>query len=160
VSRMSELSRQELDEAVERLGVAAGAGDEVERVARLDLLHVADGDLEPAAVALHPSQHADGVALVEARSEQVHVVPDDARHASGAIGQLHREERVAVPGVAALLALDGEHGVDERPLAQIGHVGVARHLPTLYRPAAREAGGGSGSDPAFRCQAPVGGATP
>ena len=88
-ARVGDLAGQELDEAFERLGVAAGAGHEVERVAGLDLLDVAHGDLQPAAVALDPPEHAHGVALVEARAEQVDVVPDDAGHAAGAVRQLH-----------------------------------------------------------------------
>ena len=136
---MGDLAGQELDEALERLGVAAGAGHEVERIARLDLLEVAHGDLEPAAVALDPAEHAHRVALVEPRAEQVDVVPDHAGHAPGAVGQLHRQERVAVSGVAALLALHGEGGVDERPLAQIGHIGVPGHQRTLYPAGGRRA---------------------
>ena len=47
-----------------------------------------------------------------------------------------------------VLALDGERGVDERPLAQIGHVGVARHLRDTL-----SAGGAAGN----RGQTPNGG---
>ena len=137
-ARVGDLAGQELDEALERLGVAAGAGHEVERVTGLDLLEVAHGDLQPAAVALDPAEHAHRVTLVEARAEQVDVVPDHARHAAGAVGELHRQERVAVSGVAALLALHGERRVHEGALAQVGHVGVARHLPdTLSGPTGR-----------------------
>ena len=79
---------------------------------------------------LDPAEHADRVALVEPRAEQVHVVPDDARHAAGAVGQLDRQERVAVARVAALLALHRERRVDERPLRQVGHVGAPGHRGT------------------------------
>ena len=90
-------------------------------------MNVADRDLRPPVVALHPAQDAHGVALVEAASEQVDVVPDHRRDAAGAVGELEREERVAVSCAAPPLALHCERRLDEGALLELGDVGALGH---------------------------------
>ena len=127
-----DLGREELEEPLERVGVAPRARDELERVAALDPLEVAHRDLEPPAVGLDLAEHPDRVALVEPGPEQVHVVPDDARDAARPVGQLDRQEGVAVARRAPELALDGERCVDHGPLGQVGHVGAPGHPERVY----------------------------
>ena len=54
---MVDLTGEELEEAVERLGVAARPGHELERIAAVDPLHVTHRDLELAGVGLDPAEH-------------------------------------------------------------------------------------------------------
>ena len=124
---MVDLAGEELEKAVERLGVAARSRHQLERIAAVDLLHVAHRDLQPAGVRLDPAQHAHGVALGEARAQHVDVVPDDSRDPPGTVGQLHAQERIAAAGAPRLLALDGEGGIDHHAFAEIGYVSAPGH---------------------------------
>ena len=122
-----DLGGQELDHAVQCLGVAARAGHQLERVSLLKPLDIADRDLRPAVVALDATQHAHRVALVEPRPQHVDVVPDHGRNAAGAVGQLQRQERVTVAGAAPALALHRERGLDQSTFLELGYVGAFGH---------------------------------
>ena len=108
-----DLAGQELEEALQVLRVAAGAGHVDQRVAGLDALDRADDDLDAAAVLLDRAEHAHRVALREAAVEQRHVVEADGADAAGAIAELEREERRAGARAPQVLAQHREGGVDE-----------------------------------------------
>ena len=127
-----DLAGQELDHAVERLGVAARPRHEIEGVAVGQPLQVAQLELEAAVVAPHPAQHADRVALVEPLVDQVHVGPEHSRDATGPVRQLDREEGVAVSGPPAPFALHGERRVDDLSLLQVLDVRASGHRRAVY----------------------------
>jgi len=84
---MRELAREELDEPLQLLRVAAerrGERGGVD-VGRLERAHV---ELEPVAEALDAAEHAHGVALVEARVEQLDVFPDARVYPSARVDEL------------------------------------------------------------------------
>ena len=116
-----DLADQELEEALEILGVATRAGHVDERVTGSDPLDAADDDLGAAAVLLDRAEHAHGVALVEARVEQWHVVEHHRRDPPGAIAEVERQERRARPRAPAVLADHREGRVDESPRLQVAH---------------------------------------
>ena len=90
---MRELAREELEEAVQLVAVAADRRRELRRVRVVRALERAHLDLEPVAEALDPAEHAHGVALVEAPVEQVDVVPDARVDPAARIDELEREVR-------------------------------------------------------------------
>ena len=124
---MVNLAGEEFEKPVERLGVPARPRHQLEGIAAVHLLHVTHRDLKPARVRLDASQHAYRVAFGEACTEHVDVIPDHAPDPSGAICQLHAQERIAAARAPCLLALDGEGGVDHRAFAEIGYIGAPGH---------------------------------
>ena len=100
-ARVGDLGGEELEEAVELVGVAAHRRREARPgrcPGRLDRAHV---ELKPVAVALDPAEHAHRVALAEARVEQVDVVPDARLDAPARIDELEREVRASRSSSAA-----------------------------------------------------------
>ena len=72
----ADLAREELEEAVELVGIPPQRGCERHRVGIRRGLECADVDLEAVAELLYASEDADRVTLVEARVQQLDVVPD------------------------------------------------------------------------------------
>ena len=123
-----DLAREEVEEAVELVGIAAHRGRQLGgiRVGRgLDGAHL---HLEPAAEALHAPEHADGVALGEAAVEQLDVVPDPRLDPPARVDELEREVRRAVLRPPSLLAPDGVDALDGAILGELGDAGHACSL--------------------------------
>ena len=103
-----DLAGEEVEEAVELVGVAAHRRRQLGRIGvgrRLDRAHL---HLQPAAEPLHASEHADGVALGEAAVEQLDVVPDARLDPAARVDELEREVGGAVLRPPPLLAPDGD----------------------------------------------------
>ena len=117
--RVRELRSQELEEAVELVGVPAHRRRELGGVGlgRLDRPHL---ELQAPVEALDAGQHADGVALLEAAVEQLDVVPDAPLDAPARVDELEREVGLAVPRREAALARDREDTVDRAVLDEVG----------------------------------------
>ena len=90
-SRMRDLCCEELEEAVELVGVPTERRCERSRVGVLHRLDRAHLHLQLSAEALDASQHADGVSLGETLVEQLDVAPDARLDAPTRIGELERE---------------------------------------------------------------------
>ena len=93
---MGDLAGEEVEEAVELVGVAAHGRRQLRRIAvrrRLDRAHL---HLQPAAEPLHAAEHAHGVALGEAAVEQLDVVPDARLDPPARVDELEREVGRAV----------------------------------------------------------------
>ena len=122
---MRDLAGEEVEEAVELVGVAAHRRGQPGRVRlrrRLDRPHL---HLEPAAEPLDASEHADGVALGEAAVEQLDVVPDPRLDPPARVDELEGEIGGAVLRPAALLAPDGVDALDGAVLGELGDAGHA-----------------------------------
>ena len=94
-ARVHDLRREELQEAVQLVGVAAQGRRQRDRIRirrRLERSHV---DLQAVAKALYASQHAHGVAFGEPWLEQLDVVPDPRVDASARVDELERKVRRA-----------------------------------------------------------------
>ncbi len=126
---MGDLGGEELEEPVELVRVAAKRRSERRRVGVLRGLECTYLELEPAAEAFHPAQDPDGVALVEARVQQLDVAPDPRLDATARVGELHREVRGACPGAPALLLDDCEHALDRPVFAELRD---RRHSSSLW----------------------------
>jgi uncharacterized protein (DUF1015 family) len=127
--RVGDLTREELEKALELVGVPA----QLRRKARgvvVGGLDRADLELKPVVEALHPPEHADGVALGEAAVEQLDVVPDPSLDAAGRIHELEREIGRALPRRPALLPCDGVDALDG---AIGGELGDRAHAVSLGR---------------------------
>ena len=123
-----DLAGEEVEEAVELVGVAAHRRRQLRRVGvrcRLDRPHL---HLEPAAEPLDASEHAHGVALGEAAVEQLDVVPDPRLDPPARVDELEREVRSAVLRPAPLLAADGVDALDGAVLGELGDAGHAASL--------------------------------
>ncbi len=117
---MADLPRQELEEAVELVCVAAHGRGERGRVAlrrRLERPHL---HLQAPAEALDPAEHAHGVAGLEAPVEQLHVVPHPRLDAPARVDELEREVGRAATRPSALLAADREHPLHGAVLRELG----------------------------------------
>ena len=116
---MRDLAGEELEEALQLVGVAAHRGRERRGVdvGRLERAHV---ELQPVAEALDAAEHAHRVALAEAPVEQLDVVPDARVDASGRVDELEREVRRAALRPQLPLGLDGEDALDDAVLGQVG----------------------------------------
>jgi hypothetical protein len=121
--RVRDLAGEELEEAVELVGVAPEARRKAGGIRARRGLERADVELQPVAVALDPPEHAHGVAFGETTVEQLDVVPDARVDASAGVDEL--EDEVRRPGARAepLLARDGVHALDDAVLGQLGDRG-------------------------------------
>ena len=122
---MGDLGGEELEEALELVGVAAhrrrsAAGSTP--CAGSSVPHV---ELEPVAELLDPAEHAHRVALREARVEQLDVVPHARLDAAARVDELEREVRRAVPRAQPLLARDRVDALDGAVLLELGDGGHA-----------------------------------
>ena len=94
---MRDLAGEELEEAVELVGVAAQRGRQRRRIGVRRGLERAHLHLQPAAEPLHAAEHAHGVALRETAVEQLDVVPHARVDPAARVDELEREVRRAVP---------------------------------------------------------------
>ena len=100
---MGDLCGEELEEAVELVGVATERGRELGRIGvvhRLDRPHL---HLQSPTEALDASEDAHGVALAEALVEQLDVAPDSRLDATARVRELEGEVRRARLGAPPLL---------------------------------------------------------
>src|SRR4029453_8819593 len=118
-TRMRDLGRKEVEEAVELLDLAPRLGDERGGVGLrgLERPHL---ELQAVAEPLHPAEHADGVSFAEALVEKVDVVPDAGIDPPARIDELEREIRVSSACSQALLAGDGEEAINHAILGELG----------------------------------------
>jgi hypothetical protein len=117
---VGELAREELEKAVELVGVAAVPGSQRRRSLPGRRLDPADVERVAVAVALDAPEHAHRVTLGEARVEQLHVVPDAALDPPARVDELERE--VVCPALRAQppLARDRVDALDDAVLGQLG----------------------------------------
>ena len=108
-----DLGGQELEEALELVHVAAHRRRERCRVGLGSRLDRANGQLEPVAEALHPPQHAHGVAFVEPRVVELDVLPDPRVDSAARIDELEREVRSPALRPQPLLARDRVDAFDD-----------------------------------------------
>src|SRR4029453_12792785 len=90
---MSDLGREELEEAVQLVCVPSQGGSELCRVGFRDGLERSYVDLKPVPELLDASEHAHRVPFREARVEELDVVPDACVDPPAWIDQLEREIR-------------------------------------------------------------------
>ena len=127
---MRDLGGEELEEAVELVGVAAQRRRQRRRIRILGGLDGSHLDLELAAEALDPTEHVHGVALAEPLVEQIDVVPDSCFDAPARVGELEREVRRAGASAPPLLLRHREHALDGPVLGELGDRG---HVASLWR---------------------------
>ena len=120
---MRDLRHEELEEALELVGVAAHRGRHRRRIDVLRGLERAHFELEPVAEPLDPSEHAHGVALGEARVEELDVVPDPRRDAPARVDELEREIGGAVLRAQPLLLRHRVDALDGAVLLELGDRG-------------------------------------
>ena len=113
-----DLGDEELEEAVELVGVAARGGRQRRRV-DVGALDRADVELETVAEPLHAPEHTNRVALAEARVEELDVVPDARVDPTRRVDELEGEIRRAVLRPQLALALDREDALDDPVLGQL-----------------------------------------
>src|SRR5256714_462314 len=124
-ARVRDLSGEKLEEPVQLVGVPAQPGRKRGRVGVLRGLERPDLELEPVAVALHSTQHANRVALLEASVQKLDVIPDPSLDPAARIDELEREIRRARAGSQPLLAGNCVDALDHPVLGESddrGHV--------------------------------------
>ena len=127
---MADLGCEELEEAIELVGVAAESRRERSGVGVLGRFHGADLHLQLAAEALHTPEYVNRVSLLEATVEEIDVVPDPSLDPPTRICQLEREVCGTSAGASSLLLRDREDALD-RPI--LGKLGDRGHVPSLWR---------------------------
>ncbi len=125
--RVRDLAGEELQEAVELVCVPAKRRGELSRVG-LRGLDRPDLELEPVTKPLDSPQHVDGVALGEARIEQIDVVPDSCIDSPGWVDELEREIGSARTRAQPLLARHCVRPLDD---AVFGQLGERAHVVSL-----------------------------
>jgi uncharacterized protein (DUF1015 family) len=125
---VSDLRCEELEEAVELVGVATERGRELGRVGVLCRLDGPDLHLELAAKTFHATEDVHGVAFTEALIEQVDVVPDPRLHASARVRELESEVRGSGAGAPTLLLRHREDALDGPVLGEVGDRGHGSSL--------------------------------
>ena len=121
---MRDLAGEEVEEALQLVGIAAERGRQLGRVGalgRLDRPHV---ELELVAKALHAAEHAHGVSLGEPAVEEIDVVPDAALDAAARVDELEREIVGAAARAQPPFSRDRVRPLDD---AVFGQVGYSRH---------------------------------
>ena len=118
--RVRDLVRQELEEAVELVRVAAQPRREPRRIGlrRLDRTNL---ELQPVVETLDAAEDANRIALGEPAVEQLDVVPDPALDPAGGIDQLEREVWRALAGGSPLLARDRVDAFDGAVRRELGN---------------------------------------
>ena len=124
-----DLRCEELEEAVELVGVTTQCGRELGRVRVLRGLDFTNLHLELSAEALHATENVHGVSLAEASVEQIDVVPDPRLDASARVCKLEREVRGSGAGAPTLLLRHREHTLDGPVLGEVRDRG---HGPSLF----------------------------
>ena len=127
---VSDLSRDELEEAVELVGIPAQRRRQRRRIRILGGFDGSYLDLELAAEALDPTEHVHSVAFAEPLVEEIDVVPHSCFHSPARIGQLQREVGGASASASPLLLRHREHALDSPVLGELGDRG---HVASLWR---------------------------
>ena len=124
---MGDIVRQELEEAVQLVGIAAKRGSELGRIriVRLDRSHL---HLQPSTEALDAPENSHRVAFAEALVEKIDVTPYASLDPSACIRKLQRQVRRARPRPASLLLRDREHALHGPVLGELGDRGHVRSL--------------------------------
>ena len=125
---MGDLGREELEEPVELVGVAAEGRSELGRIRVVGMLDSPNLHLEPATEALDTAEDAYRVAFAEALIEEVDVAPDARLDATARVGELEREVRGASARTTPLLLRDREHALHGPVLGELGDRGHVRSL--------------------------------
>ena len=130
-----DLRREELEESLELVGVAAQRRRERGRIGvrGLERAHL---ELEPVAELLDASEDVHGVALAEARVEQLDVVPHAAGDAAGRVARARARGTAAPLARAQLLLLQHRvDAVDDPVLREVGerrsHELILRYGPAV-----------------------------
>ena len=116
---MRDLAGEELQKAVQLVGVPPQRRCELRRIGLRRGLERAHVDLQPVPELLDAAEHAHGVALREARVEQLDVVPDARVDAAARIDELEREVRGAALRAQPLLARDRVDALDDPLFGQL-----------------------------------------
>ena len=122
---MRDLAGQELEEPVQLVGVSTKPGSKRRRVSVVCGLERAHLELEPVAVALHSTQHADRVPFLEASVQELDVVPDPGLDPATGVDELERQIRRARAGSQPFLSGDCVDPLDHPILGERddrGHV--------------------------------------
>jgi uncharacterized protein (DUF1015 family) len=127
-----DLAREELQEPVELVGIAAHRRDEHRRICVGIGLERANLELQAVAEALDPSEHAHRVALAEPRVEEVDVVPDASLDAAAPVDELEREVGGARPRPQPALARDRVGSLHDPILGELGDGGHELSLGRCY----------------------------
>ncbi len=125
-----DLSREELEEAVELVGIPAQRRRQRRRIRVLGGFDGSHLDLELPAEALDATEHVHSVAFAEPLVEEIDVVPDSRFHAPARVGELEREVGGAGASASPLLLRHREHALDGPVLGELGDRG---HVASLWR---------------------------
>lgn len=117
---VGDLRGEELEEAVQLVGIASQRGCELRGVRVLRRLDSAHLHLQLPSESLHAAQHLDGVAFGKAAVEELDVAPDAGVDPPTRVGELECEVGGARAGAAALLLRDREHPLDGPILDELG----------------------------------------
>jgi hypothetical protein len=126
---MRELPGEELEEAVQLVGVTAHLRREAGGIL-LGRLDRADLELQPVLEAFDTPEHAHGVPLGETPVQQLDVLPDPRLDPAGRVDQLEHQVGRALPGRPPLLAGDRIDALDG-PVG--GQLGDGAHRMSLGR---------------------------
>ncbi|CAN5188680.1 hypothetical protein BH09ACT13_BH09ACT13_14120 [soil metagenome] len=129
---MSNLGGEELEEAVQLVGISPQDGRQRGGVGLLGRLECAYLELQLAAEALHAAQHSHRVPLVEARVEKLDVAPDPSLDPAGRVGELECKVRSPSSSSATFLLRDREHRVDGPVLGELGNRGHGLSVRTQH----------------------------
>ena len=116
---MGDLAGEEVEEALQLVGIPAHRRRQLGRVGVLGGLDRAHVELKLVAEALYAAEHAHGVAFGEPAVEEVDVVPHAAFDTAAGIDELEREVVGAGARAEAPLARDREDALDGRVLRQL-----------------------------------------
>jgi len=119
-TRVGDFLREEFEEAVELVGVAAKRGRKRHRIGVGGELEGPHVDLQAVAEPLHPAENAHRVTLREPRFEQLHVVPDAGFDAAAGVDELERQVRRAAARPQPPLPRDRVDALDDPFLRQLG----------------------------------------
>jgi hypothetical protein len=124
------LAGEELEEAVQLVGVPTHGRRQLGGVLSLRVLDRANVELEPVAELVDPAEHSNGIALAEPGVEQLDVVPHSRLDLPALVDELEREVVGARLRPPALLSSDRVRALDDTIL---GEVGDRAHGPSLGR---------------------------
>lgn len=126
---MRDLSREELEEAVQLVGVASQRRREGRGVGIVHRLHCADLHLQLPAEPLDAAEHAHRVAFAEPPVQELDVAPYPGLDAAARVCELQGEVGRTGSRPASLLLRDGEHALHGAVLRQLDDRG---HGPPVY----------------------------
>ena len=129
---MRDLTREELEEAVELVGIASQRRHERPRIGVRRRLERAHLQLQPSAEPLHATEHAHRVTLPKTLVEQLDVVPHTRLDPAARVHQLEREVRGTVARPAPLFLGHREHALDGPVLGELGDAGHAVESTTIH----------------------------